>query len=108
MRSAFDLGFDNTVATSGEVQAASRVCQVILFAGRAERPKDVRNCQEMIQFTVNPCNNDMRYNDFRTVIMRSVGTEDLYCRITVNPVYQYRKDLASNFARLLMSEECEA
>src|SRR5271163_2842988 len=47
--------------------------------------------------------NDPRYNDFRVITMRYAGTVDFMCRITINPVYRYRKDLASNLAGIVIS-----
>jgi hypothetical protein len=35
--------------------------------------------------------------------MRCAGTVDFMCRITINPVYRYRKDLASNLAGIVIS-----
>ena len=47
--------------------------------------------------------NDPRYNDFRVITMRYAGTVDFMCRITINPVYRYRKDLASNLTGIDIS-----
>src|ERR1700733_12954295 len=52
--------------------------------------------------TVNPRYNDSQYNDFRIITMRYAGTVDFMCRITINPVYRYRKDLASNLAGIVV------
>jgi hypothetical protein len=52
--------------------------------------------------TVNPRYNDSQYNDFRIITMRYAGTVDFMCRITINPVYRYRKDLASNLAGIVI------
>jgi hypothetical protein len=53
--------------------------------------------------TVNPRYNDSQCNDFRIITMRYAGTVDFMCRITINPVYRYRKDLASNLAGIVIS-----
>ena len=53
--------------------------------------------------TVKSRYNDPRYNDFRITTVRYAGTVDFMCRITINPVYRYRKDLASNLAGIVIS-----
>jgi len=47
--------------------------------------------------------NDSRYNDFRIITMRYDGTVDFICRITINSVYRYCKNLASNLAGIVIS-----
>ena len=53
--------------------------------------------------TEKPRYNDSCCNDFRAITMQYAGTMDFRCGITINPVYRYRKDLASNLAGIVIS-----
>jgi hypothetical protein len=75
--------------------------KIMIHAGHVPlSPKTSRS--PVLHNTVNPRYNDSRYNDFRIITMRYARTVDFMCRITINPVYRYRKDLASNLAGIVM------